>query len=173
MLGRALVVVCAVLAFSACSDDEPDAAPSPRSTTTTTAGPSIEAGDPRAPEGAGSPTTTGAAADGSWPAALTSVEHGGDAWAVYLAVERDENLRDGTTPKLAKAVSDAEAVGYDTGTGDVDCDAGAKAALKLDPARKYTGVALYFRTEADARRFVALFQPGVVGVARVQTGCAD
>ena len=168
MRGPMVAVVCLAVLAGGCSDDEP-AASTPRSTTTSTTEAQIEAGDARAPE-SGSPSTTAGA---EWPDALTAVEHGGNAWAVYLAVERDENLRDGTTPKLTKASADAEAAGYDPGSGDVDCDTGAKAALKLDPARKYTGVSVYFKTEADARRFVALFEPGVVGIARVQTGCAD
>ena len=91
---------------------------------------------------------------------------------MYLAV-----VREGTDEaKLQRAIADAEAVGYrDLGAADIDCDAGARAGLQLsaDQKVKYLAVALFFRTEADAKAFVDAFEPGVVGTVQVTTGCLD
>ena len=101
---------------------------------------------------------------------MEAVTHGGRYWAVYLAVVRGG---DGNAPKLLEAQRQVAAVGYQTAGGDVGCDTGAKEALKLDPAMAYSGAAIYFETEADARTFVRLYEPGVVGIASVETLCAD
>ena len=178
---RAVLVPVVVLAaaVTSCGGDERESGAGARATTSTTAeaGPQLEAGEARSPGDTTGATTAGAGAaagrssSDDWPAPLP-VTHGGRAWSVYLAVER-EGPAGADTPKLQQAIADAKAVGYSATSGDVDCDRGAKEALKLDPARKYVGAALYFASEADARRFVALFQPGVVGVAQVETMCAD
>lgn len=107
----------------------------------------------------------------AWPPALTGGTQGGEAWGVYLAVAYAEEGVD--APELVEAKAQAAAVGYNAGSGDVACDQGASEALGLDPERSYLTVAVYFATEADARLFVDLYQPGVVGLAAVETYCMD
>jgi hypothetical protein len=89
---------------------------------------------------------------------------------VYLAVATEYDA-----PNLlqAEAEVDALGVGYRTGRGDMGCDYGAAAALGLDPEAYLYTTSLHFWDEADAQRFVDLFEPEVVGIALVRTYCLD
>ena len=158
--------------------DEGAAKASTGSTTSTTAG--ITAGDPRSPgdttgsTASGASTTSPPVAPGQraagWPAPKEQFAHGGTAWGVYLAVERGTST---DVAKLRSASQQAASVGYEASDGDVGCDRGAREALRLDPAKQYVAAVVYFGSEADARKFVDLYQPGVVGIARVETFCLD
>ncbi|MDQ4057648.1 MAG: hypothetical protein M3124_00825 [Actinomycetota bacterium] len=75
--------------------------------------------------------------------------------------------------KIRAAESDLRNLGFEPSVGGIDCDSGAKEALGLDPSRSYTDVALYFASRADADMFVTLYDPGVVGTAKVKAFCLD
>jgi hypothetical protein len=90
-------------------------------------------------------------------------------FGVYLSVERGEM----PTAETRAAEAEAQRQQWRYSSGDIDCDQGARQALRLDPARKYYSVAVYFRTRKDAQKFVDLYEPGVVGIAPVTIFCAD
>ena len=94
--------------------------------------------------------------------------HGGSYWAVFLDVSRA-----GDTAGEQEAREALAAAGYRGSGGDVGCAQGASEALGLDPAIAYTGVWVEFATAAEAQRFVDLYEPGVVGTARVTAYCLD
>ena len=104
-----------------------------------------------------------------FPAASDNLVHGGDIWAVVLAVGSDPQ-----GPEVLKAVDAAAAAGYFA--GPTDCDQGAPEAMGVDgnPPGVYS-VSVYFDTEADARAAVDAFEarsvPAVAAV--VQTFCLD
>ncbi len=102
-----------------------------------------------------------------FPAERTSLEHGGDTWAVVLA--GSENLDD---PVLTEAAHEAEQAGFTTGA--TDCDFGASEALGLPASGVYT-ISVYLENEADAEAALRAFEArGVSGVvALVQTFCMD
>jgi len=95
-------------------------------------------------------------------------EQGTFYFGVYFVVE--ESAQD---PKVKAAETDLRNLGFEPSVGGIDCDSGAKEALGLDPSRSYTDVALYFATRSDADGFVTLYDPGVVGMAKVKTFCLD
>jgi hypothetical protein len=110
----------------------------------------------------------------TWPPAA-SLTHGGTVYGVYLAVARtdaDGSLPAGGRQKLDDAKAAAAAAGYQALEG-LDCDSGAREGLGLDPQLSYGSAQVYFATAAQAEQFVAFYQPGVVGTARVQTYCMD
>lgn len=96
-------------------------------------------------------------------------EQGRFYFGVYFAVTE----RGAGDSKIKAAESDLSDLGYEPSVGGIDCDSGAKEALGLDPLRSYTDVALYFASRADADMFVTLYDPGVVGTAKVKTFCLD
>jgi hypothetical protein len=96
-------------------------------------------------------------------------EQGRFYFGVYVAVTE----RGAGDPKIMAAESDLRNLGFEPSVGGIDCDSGAKEALGLDPSRSYTDVALYFAARADADMFVTLYDPGVVGTAKVKTFCLD
>ncbi len=97
------------------------------------------------------------------------VEHGREMFGVYLSVERGA----APTAETRAAQAEAERNKWPFSGGDINCDQGAREALRLDPARDYYAVAVYFVTREDAQRFVDLYEPGVVGIAAVKVFCAD
>ena len=101
------------------------------------------------------------------PTEATAV-HGGTYWAVFLDVSRA-----GDTAGEQEALAALSEVGYQGGIGDIGCTEGAVEALGLDPTIGYTGVSVFFATAAEAQRFVDLYQPGVVGTARITAYCLD
>lgn len=94
--------------------------------------------------------------------------HGGTPVAVYLAVSVDSS-----DSALERARAAAAEAGYEAGGGELGCDQGAVEALGLDPARSWSGVALYFVDQRTADRFVRGYPHEVVGVAQVTTFCLD
>ena len=53
------------------------------------------------------------------------------------------------------------------GATDINCDQGAREALRLTPGVDYFVEAVYFLTRQEAQQFVDAFEPGVVGTAFV------
>ena len=102
-----------------------------------------------------------------WPPEANAVQ-GGVYWAVYL-----ELYRTGDPGGGQDALAALHELGYDGGIGGVGCDMGAAEALGLDPNGDYSGVSVFFDTADDAQRFVDLYQPGVVGTARITAYCLD
>jgi len=96
-------------------------------------------------------------------------EQGRFYFGVYFAVTE----KGPGDPKIKAAESDLRNLGFEPSVGGIDCDSGAKEALGLDPSRSYTDVTLYFASRADSDMFVTLYDPGVVGAARVKTFCLD
>ena len=97
--------------------------------------------------------------------------HGGDAWAVYLAVDEDADAESLTGANLLLAD-----LGYPSGTGDLGCDIGGAELLGVDPETRYYAVAVYFHTEGEATRFVtglAARGHAVEGMGLVRTICLD
>ena len=119
-------------------------------------------------------TTTVPAPTSTTPAPATlptpiPVEHGREMFGVYLSVERGM----APTAETQAAQAEAERNKWPFSGGDINCDQGAREALRLDPARDYYAIAVYFATRDDAQRFVDLYEPGVVGIAPVTVFCAD
>lgn len=114
------------------------------------------------------PTTT--AGQPGFPAEWEDYRQGDTAFGVYLAVERTR-----IAPELAAAKEELRRVGYSVASGetDINCDQGAREALRLAPDVDYVAVVVYFRTGQEAQQFVDAFQPGVVGTAEVKIFCAD
>ena len=95
----------------------------------------------------------------------TETGQGDRYWAVYLSL----------APPEAAASRRAEQTVKDLGIASVvsapDCDYGAADAL--DPGPRDNVVGVYFPIEADARAFADLLEIEPVGIAKVQTYCAD
>lgn len=147
-----------VLAFvaSACANDPEAASPAPVPTPSVTApaspGPSTEPSPSRTPAPLPSPITTG-------------VEHGGTYFGVYLAVAPFD------TPELQAAVEQLAALGIEAFPGSIACDQGAAAQLGV--REDLAAVAVYFERFREATRFARALDPSPLGIARVQTFCAD
>jgi hypothetical protein len=106
-----------------------------------------------------------------FPQTATSITHGGESWAVYLAVAGDFGA-----PELEEAKALADTYGLLDGEGDLGCDQGGAEALGLDPNDEWAVVSVYFDTEADARQFVDAFEARghtVAGMGLVLTYCLD
>jgi hypothetical protein len=138
----------------------------------TTAG----AEEPGTTGGADATTTTEVEGDDlpEFPPDETNLTHGGQTWALYLAVARDFNIQ---APEIQQAEQDAVDFGYDVvGAGELGCDVGAVEALGLDPAGNWVGVAIYFPDESSAEDARAAFEARdvpVAGIASVTTMCLD
>ena len=97
-------------------------------------------------------------------------EHGGEYWAVFLAVVRGVDARH---PEIAEAVQAAKDLGYSGGHGEIGCTQGAAEQLRLDPAADYMAVSVFFASQAQAQQFVDAYEPGVVGTAKITAYCMD
>lgn len=114
---------------------------------------------------------------GQPPAAPPGFEHGGELWAVYLAVlgTGDERQMMGY-PEDVLEVIEALRLRFErrsvlVSDGDVHCDLGAKELLSAHDADLV--VAAYYDSEASARQFAKLLTAPPVAIGRVNTGCAD
>lgn len=179
----ALIVAIALLAV-ACSPTAVDVADSTTSlpvssTTSQTAGTDASQGTTAAtsvePATSLVPTTTlGSTITTSlpvFPSQKESFEHGGEAWAVYLAIADEFD-----DPSLSRAVSLAEEHGYWAATGDLGCDAGGAEATGVEPSGTWVAVGVYFDSEGKAMGFVnALVARGhpVVGFGPIRSYCLD
>jgi hypothetical protein len=110
----------------------------------------------------------GEASSQEWPAAAEAT-HGGQYWAVFLAVARPGTEQ----AELQQAAADASALGYPAGVSDVGCSQGAHEQLGLDPTVQYQVVTIYFFERGEAQQFVDQYEPGVVGTAYVTAYCLD
>ena len=98
------------------------------------------------------------------------LRHGERFYAVFVAVERTSSA-----PELALAKQELHKAGYRVSPGatDINCDQGAREALRLTPGVDYFVEAVYFLTRQEAQQFVDAFKPGVVGTAFVTVYCRD
>ena len=96
------------------------------------------------------------------------------SWGTVLrglvAVERTSSA-----PELTRAKEALQKAGYRVypGATDINCDQGAREALRLTPSVDYFVEAVYFLTRQEAQQFVDAFEPGVVGTAFVTVYCRD
>jgi hypothetical protein len=141
------------------------------------------------PGAAAEPTTAPGPSASETPAPTTSIPptatlaplpptqeepvHGGDAWAVYLALSTDIS-----DPEIVEAIALLEDLGYAAGwgSGDLACDQGGAQAVGVDPSDGYAMVGAYFDSALDAARFVVALDTrgqSVRGIGRVQTYCLD
>jgi hypothetical protein len=98
--------------------------------------------------------------------AVDVLEQGDRYWAVYVVVAEPGSA------ELDEAFERMQDLGVPVaGFGELACDRGAAEALDV-PARRH-GVAVYFRSRADAEALAASLDPPPVGVARVRTFCPD
>jgi hypothetical protein len=103
----------------------------------------------------------------AWPPEAEAT-HGGRYWAVYLELSRGDT----ELAELQRAYQDVQRLGYGAGIGDL-CATGVHEAFGLDPDISYQAVSVYFDTRQQAQRFVALYEPGVVGIAHITAYCLD
>jgi hypothetical protein len=106
-----------------------------------------------------------------FPPPASELTHGGESWAVYLAVADVF-----TAPELEEAQELADTYGFLAGIGDLACDQGGTEALGLDPNGDWAAVAVYFDGEAEAEQFVDAFEARghtVAGLGLVETFCLD
>ncbi len=141
------------LLVSACDNGDPQAvSPAPVPTPSVTASP-VPSAEP-------SPTPT------ALPSPITTdVEHGGTYFGVYLAVAPFD------TPELEAAVDLLAELGIEAFPGSIACDQGAAAQLGV--RGDLATVAVYFERFREATRFARALDPSPLGIARVQTFCAD
>lgn len=92
---------------------------------------------------------------------------GQEPWAVYLIVARDYTAAERS--RMEAVHRDLQAFGYRGYLGTL-CDEGAEA-VGVDPYGD--AVVIYFRTQAEAQRFRALWNRPAVGTARVLIMCGD
>ena len=109
---------------------------------------------PPAPAPANKPTEIGAA-------------YGTEPWGVYLIVAQDYSAAERS--RMEAVHRDLRAFGYRGFLGTL-CDEGAEAA-GVDPYGD--GVVIYFRTQAEAQQFIALWNRPIVGSARVLIICGE
>ena len=155
---------------------DPNAPPATTSTTArdTTSTTSTSVTSPtRSTTSTTSTTTESPLALPAFPPEFTGLTHGGNAWALYLAIAPPGQY---DAPELQAAdVARAEA-GYQSGGGfsDLGCDHGAPEALGRDGSSP--AAAVYFQTQAQAQQAQDAFQSRghpVVGIVSVETGCLD
>ncbi len=85
---------------------------------------------------------------GGLPRAVVPIK-GARVTGVYLAAF--SYLIDAKLPAAKRA---AVALGYRPSVKNINCDQGAREALRLNPRRAYGVVSVYFRSASDASRFV-------------------
>ncbi|WP_448612747.1 hypothetical protein [Modestobacter sp. URMC 112] len=148
------------------------ASAAPPTTTPPGAPPATEGpvvGAPGTGTSAEDPSTDGGAGAVVWPAEASPV-HGGQVWAVYLAVGSPDSDWDGHM--LGEAEGYLVGHGYTgSGIGEVGCDQGAAEQLGFDPADHR--LAVYFDSAARAQEFVGVYDRQDLGSARVTTYCLD
>jgi hypothetical protein len=142
---------------------------SPGAAAEPTTAPEPSASETPAPTTSTPPTTTLA----PLPPTQEQPVHGGDAWAVYLALSTDIS-----GPEIGDAIDLLEDLGYVAGwgSGDLACDQGGAQAVGVDPSDNYAVVGAYFDTALDAARFVVALDArghSVLGLGLVQTYCLD
>jgi hypothetical protein len=118
-------------------------------------------------------TTTEPPALPAFPPEFTGLTHGGEAWALYLAIAPPGQY---DAPELLAADAAAAEAGYGSGGGfgELACDRGAPEALGRDGTS--LAAAVYFETQAEAQQAQDAFQSRgqpVVGIVHVETGCLD
>ena len=154
---------------------DPDAPPATTSTTardtTTTTSTSVASTTPSTT--ATSSTIAEPPSLPAFPPEFTGLTHGGNAWALYLAIAPPGQY---DAPELQAADAARAEAGYRSGGGfsDLACDQGAPEALGRDGSSQ--AAAVYFQTQAQAQQAQDAFQARghpVVGIVNVQTGCLD
>ena len=105
-----------------------------------------------------------------FPPARETLEHGGDAWSLILAVSDVPS-----DPILTTAALAAQDAGYPSGVGDAGCDQGSLAALGIGEDGSFSIVSVYLESEEDAiAARDAFFARGIgAKVVLVQTYCLD
>jgi hypothetical protein len=171
------LVLTALMFLAACSSDEAGSTTTTAGSSTSTSGVSVTTTTtPPTTSTVIATTTTSTLPTTSttlpeFPPAKDALEHGGDAWAVYLAVADDFG-----DPSLDEASSLAETYGYFAGVTDINCDQGAGEAVGVASGGSEVVVGVYFDTELDANQFVLAYEArgnAVAGVGLVQTYCLD
>ncbi len=119
-----------------------------------TTGAATTAPPPPAPAPANKPAEIGAA-------------YGTEPWGVYLIAAQDYSA--GERSRMEAVHRDLQAFGYRGFLGTL-CDEGAEAA-GVDPYGD--AVVIYFRTQAEAQQFIALWNRPLVGSARVLIICGE
>lgn len=104
------------------------------------------------------------------PPPVARLEHGGTYFGVYFEVQQGFDARKKAITRAERRIS---ALGYEPSVLDINCNPGAREGLGLHPKRDYVAVALYLRTEEQARQFVDAYGGEVVGIAGVKTLCLD
>jgi cell division septation protein DedD len=140
-------------------------APSSTTSTTTTAPPAATT----APAGTAAPTTAApppAPAPANKPAEIGAA-YGQEPWAVYLIAAQDYSAAERS--RMEAVHRDLQAFGYRGFLGTL-CDEGAEAA-GVDSYGD--AVVIYFRSQAEAQQFIALWNRPVVGSAKVLITCGD
>jgi hypothetical protein len=174
---RGVLLTLALTLVTACSSNGADPTTTTESTTsssgaaatsTTTTAPATTTTIPTTTTST-TPTTSTTLPE--FPQAKDPLEHGGDAWAVYLAVADDFG-----DSSLDEASSLADSYGYFAGVSDINCDQGAAAAVGVPSGGSEAVVGVYFDSELDANQFVLAYEARghtVAGTGLVQTYCLD
>jgi hypothetical protein len=119
-----------------------------------------------------SSSTTSTLALPEFPPELTGLTHGGESWALYLAVVPYGGER---SPEMNAADGAAAEAGYGSvGPQDLACDQGAAEALGR--VGDWVAAAVYFETEAQASQARSAFEARdhpVVGIVHVTNYCLD
>jgi cell division septation protein DedD len=154
-LGLAMLVVGACSSESSSSTTAGDASTTTEAMATSTSStPTTSTTTPPA-----TTTTTLASTTTSlppFPNPKSQLEHGGESWAVYLAVADDF-----ADPALDEAAATAQSYGFFAGATDINCDQGAAEAVGVAPGGSETVLAIQARGHP------------VVGTGLVQTFCLD
>jgi cell division septation protein DedD len=127
-----------------------------------TSGPATTAAGTTAP----APAPPPAPAPANKPAEIGAA-YGTEPWAVYLIAAQDYSAAERS--RMEAVHGDLQAFGYRGFLGTL-CDEGAEAA-GVDSYGD--AVVIYFRTQAEAQQFIALWNRPVVGSAKVLMVCGD
>lgn len=146
---------------SSAPSSTPSSAPAER---TEPAGETPPAQEPPAEEPDGGSPDGGTEGLPGWPVESAPV-HGGQYWAVYLAVGAPGD------PALQQVLADVRQLWPGAALGELGCDAGAAEALGRDAGEH--AVAVYFPTEQHVTEFRRRWESPFVGSARVTTLCGD
>ena len=122
-----------------------------------------------APAGTAAPTTAAPPpppAPADKPAEIGAA-YGTEPWAVYLIAAQDYSAAERS--RMEAVHRDLQAFGYRGFLGTL-CDEGAEAA-GVDSYGD--AVVIYFRTQAEAQQFIAIWNRPVVGSARVLIVCGE
>jgi hypothetical protein len=147
-------------AASSSTASSTSASPTGSTAAATTAAP------PPAPAPAPPPAPAPAPAPANKPQEV-GAQFGQEPWGVYLIAAQDYS--DAERARMEAVHRDLQAFGYRGFLGTL-CDEGAEAA-GVDPYAD--AVAIYFRTQAEAQQFIALWNRPLVGSARVLIVCGD